>query len=168
MIELIDKQKMIAALLELPGVGSNSNAMDVIYRFPTVNREINFENLKSYDQYTIEDMKVFKMDDYQWIAAPSLLHALLVLEEQIGIIEIDDISDIEESNIKTEGLWDGDNVTEQECNNFNNSVNAFDGRHEPKFGELGCFGGEVCRWTSYADVIKRRGVGAYMIACTEY
>lgn len=33
--ELIDKQALINKLLELPGVGSNSDALDTIKRFPT-------------------------------------------------------------------------------------------------------------------------------------
>ena len=59
MNKLIDKEKLIERLLELPGVGSNSNAMDVIYRFESPKVELN-EN----QQIVLEWLKKEYFDSY--------------------------------------------------------------------------------------------------------
>ena len=67
----------------------------------------------SYEDYTIEDMKVFKVDEYQWIAAPSLLHALVLYDEQIGL-EVEYLNDIEECEIEKMGMWDSTDIMQTE------------------------------------------------------
>ena len=124
--------------------------------------------LKEMTEYEIEDMKVFKTDEIQWVAAPTLLHALFFLEEQIGELDLSQIQDIEESNIKTEGMWDSDSVSEKEEQDFKNGKIEIIDAKAADFGDYGTFAGMLCKYTSFAEVIKREGVGIYIIACTEY
>ena len=56
MSKLIDKEKLIEELLKLPGVGSNSNAMDVIYRFESPEVELN-ENQEIVLEYLKKESK---------------------------------------------------------------------------------------------------------------
>ena len=124
----------------------------------------------SYEDYTIEDMKVFKVDEYQWIAAPSLLHALALYDEQIGL-EVEYLNDIEECEIEKMGMWDSTGIMQSEKEAFEQGILKI---YEPQknkkmeFGDYGVFAGELCKWTSFADVIKSQEVGTYVIACTEY
>lgn len=133
----------------------------------------------SYENYTIDDMKVFKVDEYQWIASPSLLHALVLFDEQV-YLEIDYLKDIEECDIEKEGMWDSTDITDGEKEAFKQgNLKIYDPhdpetfgktlkRKEPEFGEYGFYAFELCKWTSFADVIKRQDVGTYVIASTEY
>lgn len=124
--------------------------------------------LKEMNEFEIEDMKVFKTDDMQWVAAPTLLHALAFLEEQVGELDISQIQDVEQSNIATEGMWDSDSVTENEEKAFDNGEIEIPDAKTAKFGDYGTFAGMLCKYTSFEDVIKKEGVGTYIIACTEY
>lgn len=124
--------------------------------------------LKEMNEFGIDDMKVFKTDDMQWIASPTLLHALAFLEDQVGELDVSQIQDVEESNIATEGMWDSDSVTEKEERAFENGEIEIPDAKTAKFGDYGTFAGMLCKYTSYEDVIKREGVGTYIIACTEY
>lgn len=123
--------------------------------------------LKEMNEFEIEDMKVFKTDDMQWVAAPTLLHALAFLEDQVGELDISQIQDVEQSNITTEGMWDSDSVTGKEEQAFENGEIAIPDAKTAKFGDYGTFCGMLCKYTSFEDVIKNEGVGTYIIACTE-
>lgn len=70
-------------------------------------------DIGTLEEYTTEEMKVFKVDEYQWIASPTLLHALVEYDNQ-DTLEIESIQDIEECNIDTQGMWDSEFVTELE------------------------------------------------------
>lgn len=120
----------------------------------------------SLNEYEIEDMRVFRVDEYQWIAAPTLLHALVEYDSQDSL-EIEYLQDIEECNISKDGLWDSDCVTAQEELDVRNGKITLLPADEVSFGQFGIFNGEVCKWTSFSDVIKKQGVGVYVIACTE-
>lgn len=133
--------------------------------------------LKEMDAFTIEDMKVFRLDDMQWVAVPTLLHALAFLEEQIGEIDVSHLAEVEEADIKTQGMWDSGYVTEKEVADFENGkLELYEPKkhiewHEarkPSFGVYGTFAGELCKYTSFEDVLKKEGVGTYIIASTEY
>lgn len=124
--------------------------------------------LKEMEEFKIEDMKVFKTDDIQWVAAPTLLHALAFLEDQIGELDVPQIQEVVESNITTEGMWDSDSVTEKEEKAFENGEIEIPDAKTAKFGDYGTFAGMLCKYTSFEDVIKNEGVGIYIIACTEY
>ena len=52
--KLIDKEKLIEELLKLPGVGSNSNAMDIIYRFESPEIEKSSVEVNELDFYKLE------------------------------------------------------------------------------------------------------------------
>ena len=52
--KLIDKEKLIEKLLKLPGVGSNSNAMDIIYRFESPEIEKSSVEVNDLDYYKLE------------------------------------------------------------------------------------------------------------------
>lgn len=121
----------------------------------------------SLKEYEVEDMKVYRVDEYQWIAAPTLLHALVEYNNQDSL-EIEYLQNIEECNIDKEGMWDSDCVTDQEKSDVENGKITLLPETEVSFGQFGIFCGEVCKFTSFADVIKKQGVGVYVIACTEY
>lgn len=124
--------------------------------------------LKSIDEFDLDDMKVFKTDDMQWIAAPTLLHALSLLEKQIGELDISQIQDVEEADINSEGMWDSYSISEKEKRAFENGLIEIKEAKSAKFGDYGIFASELCKFTSFEAVIKREGVGTYVIACTEY
>lgn len=124
--------------------------------------------LKEMNEFEICDMKVFKTDDMQWVAAPTLLHALAFLEEQVGELDISQVQDVEQSNIANEGMWDSDSVTENEEKAFENGEIEIPDAKTAKFGDYGTFAGMLCKYTPFEDVIKNEGVGTYIIACTEY
>ncbi len=124
----------------------------------------------SYEDCTIEDMKVFKVDEAQWIAAPSLLHALAFYDEQVGL-EVEYLKDIEECEIEEMGMWDSTEIMQSEKEAFEQGkLKIYEPQKNKKmeFGDYGVFAGELCKWTSFADVIKSQEVGTYVIACTEY
>ena len=52
--KLIDKEKLIEELLKLPGVGSNSTAMDIIYRFESPEIEKSSVEVNELDFYKLE------------------------------------------------------------------------------------------------------------------
>ena len=52
--KLIDKEKLIEELLKLPGVGSNSTAMDIIYRFESPEIEKSSVEMNELDFYKLE------------------------------------------------------------------------------------------------------------------
>lgn len=124
--------------------------------------------LKNIDEFDLHDMKVFKTDDMQWIAAPTLLHALSLLEKQIGELDISQIQDVEEADINSEGMWDSYSISEKEKLAFENGSIEIKESKSAKFGDYGIFASELCKFTSFEAVIKREGVGTYVIACTEY
>ncbi|MFS1020200.1 hypothetical protein ACFC9N_12905 [Enterococcus casseliflavus] len=132
----------------------------------------------SYDDYTIQDMKVFKVDEFQWIAAPSLLHALAFYDEQVGL-EVFHLQDIEECDTDDDGMWDSTEITDGEQEAYEqgklkiyepskSKMREMYDPQKPTSGDYGVFSGELCQWTSFSDVIKRQEVGTYVIACTEY
>lgn len=124
----------------------------------------------SYEDCTIEDMKVFKVDEAQWIAAPSLLYALAFYDEQVGL-EVEYLKDIEECEIEEMGMWDSTEIMQSEKEAFEQGkLKIYEPQKNKKmeFGDYGVFAGELCKWTSFADVIKSQEVGTYVIACTEY
>ncbi|WCG26705.1 hypothetical protein [Enterococcus durans] len=118
------------------------------------------------EKYKVEDMRVFQVDDSEWIAAPTLLHALVEYDSQINL-EVDDLQDIVECDIEKEGVWDSDCVTKQEELDVMNGKITLLPHNEVCFGQFGFFCGEVCKFVPFKEVIKRQGVGVYIIACTE-
>lgn len=133
--------------------------------------------LKEMNEFEVEDMKVFKTDDMQWVAAPTLLHALAFLEEQVGELDASQIQDVEQSNIDKEGMWDSYTVTDEEKIAFaNGQLKLYEPpkhlewheKKQPDFGVYGTFAGELCKYTAFKEVLKKEGVGTYVIACTEY
>ncbi len=121
----------------------------------------------SLEEYTLNDMRVFRVDDTEWIAAPTLLHALVEYDSQINL-EVDDLKDIVECDIEKEGVWDSDCVTKQEELDVMNGKITLLPDNEVSFGQFGFFYDVVCKYVSFKEVIKRQGVGVYIIACTEY
>lgn len=121
----------------------------------------------SLEEYTVEDMKVFRVDEYQWIAAPTLIHALVEFDGQ-DELEVEYLQDIEECDIDKNGMWDSENVTDQEKIDYADGKLTIGKASDAKFGDYGVFASELCKWTSFYDVIKRQGIGVYVIACTEY
>ena len=61
-------------------------------------------------------MKSFKVDEAQWIAAPSLLHAV-AFDEQVGL-EVEYLKDIEECEIEEMGMWDSTEIMQSEKEAF--------------------------------------------------
>ncbi|WP_062805982.1 hypothetical protein [Enterococcus pernyi] len=120
----------------------------------------------SLDQYTIEDMKVFQVDESEWIAAPTLLHALVEYDSQIDL-EVNDLQDIRECDIEKEGMLDSDCVTKQERLDVMSGKITLLPHDEISIGQFGIFCGEVCKLVPFEEVIKRQNVGVYIIACTE-
>lgn len=120
------------------------------------------------NEYSLEDIKVFKMDDSEWIAAPSLLHALVEYDKQVGL-EIEYLQDIEQTNLEKEGMWSGEEISESEYIKFGKHELKLHVEGKPKFGEFKVVDGVLCKFTSFADVIKQNGMTeTYIIACTEY
>lgn len=119
-------------------------------------------------EYSLEDMQVFRMDESEWIAAPSLLHALVEYDSQVGL-EIEYLQDIEKTDIEKEGMWSGEEISESEYIKFGKDELELHEDGKPKFGSFKVVDGVLCKFTSFADVIKQNGMTeTYIIACTEY
>lgn len=118
-------------------------------------------------EYSLEDMQVFRMDESEWIAAPSLLHALVEYDKQVGL-EIEYLQDIEQTDLEKEGMWSGEEISELEYIKFGKHELNLHEEGKPKFGEFKVVDGVLCKFTSFADVIRQNGMtGTYIIACTE-
>lgn len=60
--------------------------------------------LKDIEKYTIEDMKVFKVDDY-YIASPTLVLALSFVHDHIREVNVRTLKMVEEVDIDEVGMW---------------------------------------------------------------
>lgn len=110
--------------------------------------------------YCKRDLKVYKMDDYEWwITDKSLEETIETFCNEYGIDREE--LEPEECNIDTDGMWV--EATEEEIAN-NPKYN--DGN--PKIGEIEKLDG-LCVFVSFREAIKRLGYqGVGCIASTEW
>lgn len=123
-------------------------------------------------------MKVFKMNDCDWVASKSMEEAIAWYKKETGVE--DDELDVRECDLDNEGMWIETNSKEDlkelgESDEIS-SCEKVDGKIIPKtkFGDLKRYDGLVWKFVSFKESIKKDiedGYGEfdnYIISSTEY
>jgi hypothetical protein len=114
------------------------------------------------------DYKVYKMDDYSWVATPwDLDKTTEWYQQEYADLDAEDIQNIQEADITKECIWDevsiGDTIVD-EVKMANQS--------KPTVGEYRVLGGSVCRYITLQDALMRHvpldNPQPFIIASTEW
>lgn len=124
------------------------------------------------------DIKVYKMNDYEWWA--SMLDKRATLDFYLKETGLDDeenpIEDIRECDIDKEGMW-WETEREEDIKRLGGnheivSYKTINGRkvRKPRPGNLMRLGGEVFKFISFREAIQKNGEyrEPYLIASTEW
>lgn len=113
------------------------------------------------------DLKIYKMDEYSWYVAHNLMEFLTWYDKNIDSIETPyDLSELEEADINTEGMWTNEGVTPEDIEELGESDKLGVAR---KMGSLRRVNGEIYKFQSFAQVLGGEDIKEpYEIATTEW
>ena len=98
-------------------------------------------------------MKVYRLNECEWYATNGTLGQLIGWYDKNvdSIDDPDEICDIEECNLETEGMWSDSNVTPDDIKKLGNLDEYCS--NPPEFGDLMRQGGEVVKYQSFKDIL---------------
>lgn len=114
----------------------------------------------------MEDVKIFRVDDYSWYVAHDLMEFLNWYHKNINNIdEPDDIGELQMFEPKDGYMWSNVNITPEDIA----ELGECDGRCKGGVGDLMRNGGEIWKMQTFADVLGDEDVKEpYKIASTEW
>ena len=115
------------------------------------------------------EVKVYKLDDYSWIATPwGLEETVAWYNKEYGDLSKEEMDDIIECDIDKEGVWDEiTNVVDAET--IENAKPMSGMSTPPQLGECRKRGGDVYKYISFREAVSQRGefTEPFEVASTE-
>ena len=112
-------------------------------------------------------MKVFKMNEYDWVAAKGIDEAQESYLKDTGVGEEENpFDEITECDIDNEGVWVEVNDDKELAKLFNNPKGTF--QDDGGLGSYKIIGGDWFRKVPFRDVLPTEEQAPFVIASTEY
>jgi hypothetical protein len=114
----------------------------------------------------MENIKIFKMDDYSWYAAHNLMEFLNWYNKHIDSIETqDDLSELEIIEPEDGTMWSNENITQEDVETLGDADEICRGG----IGDLKRHDGDIFKMQTFADVLGDEDIKEpYEIASTEW
>jgi len=120
----------------------------------------------------MSEIKVYKMDEYNWVATKWNLEDTLKWYEDLEEIDDkftkEDIKNIQECNLETDGMWW--EATEKDIEKLGDKEELCFNPNELTFGDIKYINFEVCKYISLRQALEYDGDFSepYIIASTEW
>lgn len=110
----------------------------------------------------LEDMKVFQINECDWVASPTLIEALILYHNEFSLDA--DFCTPREVNLDTEGMWDFSSIKYSEALINGTFPTA---SKPPLFGDLYYYEGEVYEFVPFRKALESTPPSVYVIQSIE-